>query len=146
MARTGNDEDRISQVGVQGPLPPPCVRLEVPAIQHVKEADAETRSAWLERLFDAHGEDRIPYIEIHRLAERELDRAARRCEAESPGLGTQFLDDVRLCMDSVHRFPLAGPEITAGVRGRLSRRFPFGVLYSIRPETMRVLALAAAFR
>jgi hypothetical protein len=26
-------------------------------------ADAKTRSAWLERLFEAHGEDRIPYIE-----------------------------------------------------------------------------------
>lgn len=26
-------------------------------------ADAKTRSAWLERLFDAHGEDQIPYIE-----------------------------------------------------------------------------------
>jgi len=26
-------------------------------------ADAKTRAAWLERLFDAHGEDQIPYIE-----------------------------------------------------------------------------------
>lgn len=26
-------------------------------------ADAETRTAWLERLFEAHGADQIPYIE-----------------------------------------------------------------------------------
>lgn len=34
----------------------------VPLIQEAP-ADAKTRTAWLERLFEAHGEDQIPYIE-----------------------------------------------------------------------------------
>jgi plasmid stabilization system protein ParE len=80
-------------------------------------------------------------LEIHRLAERELNRAAQRYQAESPGLGTQFLDELQLCIRSVLIFPLAGTEIAPGVRRRLLPRFPFGVLYSIRPDTIRVLAV-----
>jgi len=80
-------------------------------------------------------------LEVHRLAERELNRAADHCEADTPGLGSEFLDELQRCIDSILRFPLAGTEIAEGVRRRLLRRFPFGVLYSIRHESIRVLAV-----
>lgn len=80
-------------------------------------------------------------LDIHRLAERELNAAARRYERESPGLGAELLDELQLSLESVLRFPLAGTQITEGVRRRLLRRFPFAVLYSVMPEAIRVLAV-----
>ena len=37
--------------------------LAVPAAMSSAPADATTRAAWLERLFEAHGADQIPYVE-----------------------------------------------------------------------------------
>ena len=80
-------------------------------------------------------------LEIHRLAERELNGAARRYEHQTSGLGAEFLDELQRSLESILRFPLAGTQIAEGVRRRLLSRFPFAVLYSIRPDAIRLLAV-----
>jgi toxin ParE1/3/4 len=84
-------------------------------------------------------EDEVSY---HRLAELELNEAAAYYELEKPGLGARFLteDDCR-CIESLVKHPQAGAIILGDVRRRLVRRFPYAVLYIIKPEGVRILAI-----
>ena len=80
-------------------------------------------------------------ISFHELAERELIDAAEYYEREQPGLGAAFIADVRRCTDAIVEHPEAGAIIRGRVRRRLCRRFRYGVLYSIRQDGVRVLAV-----
>ncbi|MEK7404298.1 MAG: type II toxin-antitoxin system RelE/ParE family toxin [Acidobacteriota bacterium] len=80
-------------------------------------------------------------VSFHGMAERELDEAASYYSAESPGLGVTFLDEIRRCIQSILEHPEAGPVLVGSVRRRLARRFPYAVVYSIRPAEIRVLAV-----
>ncbi len=75
------------------------------------------------------------------MAERELNEAASYYDAERPGLGAAFLDEIRRCIQSIVEYPEAAPELVRSVRQRLARRFPYAVVYSIRPADIRVLAV-----
>ena len=78
---------------------------------------------------------------FHRLAEIELCDAAEYYEAESPGLGTAFLDEVERCIDFIGENPEAGTLIRGPIRRRLVHRFPFGILYSYTSHGVRILAI-----
>ncbi len=78
---------------------------------------------------------------FHELAERELNDAAQYYEHEQPGLGAAFIADVRRCTDAIVEHPEAGPVILGSVRRRLCRRFRYGVLYTVLPDSVRVLAV-----
>ena len=80
-------------------------------------------------------------VSFHVLAERELNDAANYYDREQPGLGAAFIADVRRCTDTILEHPEATPVIRGRVRRRLCRRFRYGVLYTIRPGTVRVLAV-----
>ena len=80
-------------------------------------------------------------LEIHRLADREINEAASFYEQQTIGLGTDSLDEVETCLASILGYPMGGPEILPGVPRRLLRRFPYGILYSIKPDSIRVLAV-----
>jgi plasmid stabilization system protein ParE len=80
-------------------------------------------------------------VSFHRLAERELNEAAAYYEGEKPGLGARFLREVDRCIDSLLKHPEAGAIVIEAVRRRLVRRFPYAILYSIKPEVVRILAI-----
>jgi plasmid stabilization system protein ParE len=80
-------------------------------------------------------------VSFHRLARRELSDAALFYDLESPGLGTAFLDEVEHCSRTILDFPEAGHLVGGGVRRRLIRRFPYALLYSIKADRIRVLAV-----
>ena len=80
-------------------------------------------------------------VSFHELAERELNDAAQYYDREQAGLGAAFIADVRRCTDAILEHPEAGPIIRGRVRCRLCRKFRYGVLYTIRPQTVRVLAV-----
>jgi plasmid stabilization system protein ParE len=82
--------------------------------------------------------DRVSY---HRLASRELNEAAQYYESESPGLGSAFLDDVERCTQAIASFPEAGPLITETIRRQVLLRFPYALLYTIKSDRVRVLAV-----
>lgn len=60
-------------------------------------------------------------VVFHRLAEFELNDAARYYEQESVGLGAMFLAAVERCTQSIVDFPESGTV----VRGEMSRRLVF---------------------
>jgi plasmid stabilization system protein ParE len=79
--------------------------------------------------------------EFHRLAERELTEAAQYYDLESPGLGSSFLEEVDRCIQSIDDHPEAGVILRGSVRRRLLRRFPYALLYKIKPSGIRILAV-----
>jgi len=80
-------------------------------------------------------------VSYHHLAEIELNEAAEYYEREHPGLGVAFLTEVERAMDVVLEFPEGSPRVGETVRRKLLRRFPYGILYSVRPGEVRILAL-----
>ncbi|MGH7207372.1 MAG: type II toxin-antitoxin system RelE/ParE family toxin [Nitrospiraceae bacterium] len=80
-------------------------------------------------------------VSFHRLALRELNEAARFYDSESPGLGSAFLDEVERCTRAILEYPEAGQLIIGAIRRRLVPRFPYALLYSIKQDKLRVLAV-----
>ena len=79
--------------------------------------------------------------EFHRLAERELNEAAQYYDLERSGLGSSFLREVDRCLRSLEKHPEAGMILRGSVRRRLVRRFPYALLYTVRQDSIRILAV-----
>jgi plasmid stabilization system protein ParE len=80
-------------------------------------------------------------VAFNRLAEQELNDAAQYYELERASLGSAFLTEVQRCCASILEHPEAGTIVQGTIRRRLVGRFPYAVLYSIRPGVIRVLAV-----
>jgi plasmid stabilization system protein ParE len=80
-------------------------------------------------------------VSFHRLAERELNDAALYYERESPGLGVSFLDEIERHIEAIVKNPNAGKKMRGQVRRRILRKFPYGILYSIKADGIRILAI-----
>jgi len=80
-------------------------------------------------------------VSFHRLAERELNDAAQYYDLESPGLGAAFLGAVEQCTQAILEHPAAGRVLLRDIRRRLVRRFPYTLLYTVKPQGIRILAV-----
>lgn len=81
-------------------------------------------------------------VVFHSEAERELDEVASYYDGESPGLGGSFLDDVEYAIGQILQYPESAPLVNEAVRRKLLRRFPYGILYSVYSDAIRILAVA----
>src|SRR5213593_759886 len=79
--------------------------------------------------------------EFHRLADRDLNEAAQYYDLEKPGLGSSFLREVDRCLRAIEKHPEAGLILLGSVRRRLLRRFPYALLYTVKPDSIRILAV-----
>ena len=79
-------------------------------------------------------------------ARRELDEAADYYEAESPGLGLAFLSAIEEALEQILEYPESAPVSRGTVRRKGLRRFPYDLLYSIRPGSIRILAVMSQKR
>lgn len=80
-------------------------------------------------------------VSFHHLAERELNDATQYYELESPGLGAAFVAEVERCTEAIARHPEAGQTVVGAIHRRLVRRFPYGLLYTVKPDAVRILAV-----
>ena len=80
-------------------------------------------------------------VSFHRFAECELNDAALYYESESPGLGIRFLDEIEHYIDGIVTNPNAGQKVRGEVRRRTLRKFPYGILYSVKDDGIRILAI-----
>jgi plasmid stabilization system protein ParE len=78
---------------------------------------------------------------FHPLAARELIDAAGYYDLESPGLGALFLDAAERCEQAIVEHPRAGTVILGDIRRRLLQTFPYGLLYRVTPDGVRILAV-----
>lgn len=86
------------------------------------------------------------HIVFHTLAELELNDAIEHYERENAGLGTALLREVEKTNDSILQHPEAGALIRGGIRRRLVARYPYAVVYRVKPDHIRVLAIMNLWR
>lgn len=79
---------------------------------------------------------------IHEAAELELAESAEFYDHESLGLGDQFIDEVEESINIIASFPESSPEIRGRVRHKPLKKFPYSLIYTIRPGVIRILAVA----
>lgn len=83
----------------------------------------------------------MTHVSFHPLADLELIDAAAYYELESPGLGFAFLAGAERCLEGVLENPAAGVVLRGVVRRRRLRRFPYALLYKVKLQQIRVLAV-----
>lgn len=83
-------------------------------------------------------------MDIHFLdvAQEEFDDAVEYYNAQSPGLGDEFLLEVLSTLERVRQFPNAWHPYTQNSRRCQTRRFPYGVAYQILESEILVVAVA----
>lgn len=85
----------------------------------------------------------IRRISFHEFAESELNDAATFFEHETKGLGFRFLAAVEASIAQIQQHPEASPIIDQDVRRKVLRRFPYSIMYSVKPDRIRILAVAS---
>jgi toxin ParE1/3/4 len=75
-------------------------------------------------------------------ARLDLEAAARWYEAQEPGLGKRFLQDVRQAFHRIRTNPEANSEAYRNTRRARIRRFPYGVIHLPVPEQGTIVVLA----
>ncbi|OGH56876.1 MAG: plasmid stabilization protein [Candidatus Lindowbacteria bacterium RIFCSPLOWO2_12_FULL_62_27] len=78
---------------------------------------------------------------FHPAAETEFIEAVDYYEKCGKGLGYDFSMEVYSAIRNVVDFPKAWPIVEGDARRCLTNRFPFGVLYSIEPDRIFILAI-----
>ena len=79
-------------------------------------------------------------------AKADMMRIWAYYEKQRPGLGDEFLDDLRTAMRLVQNFPQAPPEFWKGTRRVLLKRFPYGAAYRVMPDGIEVIVIAHTSR
>jgi toxin ParE1/3/4 len=79
---------------------------------------------------------------IHENAEIEINEAADFYDLENPGLGSIFIDEIQRSIENIAQFSEAAPVIRGRVRKKPLVKFPYSLIYSIRSDEFRLLAVA----
>ena len=74
-------------------------------------------------------------------AESELIAAASYYEAQQPDLGRRFLATVQDAVNRMMVNPRLYPIVELDVRRCLTKTFPFGVLFRVRPGAIMIIAI-----
>lgn len=85
-------------------------------------------------------------LTFHPSVEDDLAEAAGYYEAQSPGLGEDFLTEARRAVDGICAMPGRWVRVEGSVRRGLLDRFPFAVFYSHSGEDILVLAVVHTSR
>jgi len=78
---------------------------------------------------------------FHPQAQVEFERAIEYYETCQKGLGYDFAIEIHNTIQNVINFPDTWPVLRLSIRRCLVRRFPYGILYSIEPEGIIILAV-----
>lgn len=79
-------------------------------------------------------------------ADLDIEAAFQWYEKEQPGLGSEFLDELRAAYDRIVEGPLKYQHLRSGVRRALLRRFPYAVYFAVEQTVIVVLAVLHASR
>ncbi len=85
-------------------------------------------------------------ISFHEVAELEIIDAVSFFESDQSPLGSALIDEIERAVDQILLFPASCPLVNRTVRRKVLRRFPYDIMYSIKPEKIRILAFASQRR
>lgn len=80
-------------------------------------------------------------LELHPEARLEFLDTVAHYETCHPGLGDRFIQSINSALESIGDNPQAWTEIEQDVRRKLTRVFPYALLYTIEPECVLVVAV-----
>ena len=83
---------------------------------------------------------------IHEDAETELSAATNYYESQSPGLGRAFIKEFERAVHQILTYSLSCQLVNRTVRRKVLRRFPYNIMYSVKADTIRVLAITPQSR
>jgi plasmid stabilization system protein ParE len=74
-------------------------------------------------------------------AQRELAEAVEYYERAAPGLGLEFLDEIERTVKRVMVHPEAWTRVTEHHRRCRTRRFPYGLIYTVDKDIVIIAAV-----
>ena len=80
-------------------------------------------------------------FEYHPEAKSEFFATIDYYEECEEGLGYDFSIEVYSAIQNIMYYPLAWPILKGDIRRYLTNRFPYGILYSIEPDRIFILAV-----
>lgn len=80
-------------------------------------------------------------ISFNQQARSELREAANYYGLESSTLRIAFLEAIDAALAQLLAHPESAPIVRGAIRRKLLRRFPYGLLYTLRPDEIRILAV-----
>jgi len=78
---------------------------------------------------------------FHESAEKELFSAIEYYEERQPGLGLRFSEEVKATIERICAHPHVWASIDSKTRRCLTSRFPYGILYRIIKDNIRIMAI-----
>lgn len=81
-------------------------------------------------------------VTIHEAAETELNDAADFYDIAGVNLGRAFIEMVQQTIRRIPQLPEAAPVMRLQIRKMQVGRFPYSVIYSVRSNEIRILAIA----
>ena len=85
-------------------------------------------------------------VRFHPDAEAEMLDAAVWYETQQEGLGKRFLTVIQDSLNKIEIQPEVYPVVEGDVRRRLTKTFPYGVLFRIKPDCIAVMAIMHLYR
>ncbi|MBE9582258.1 MAG: type II toxin-antitoxin system RelE/ParE family toxin [Proteobacteria bacterium] len=83
----------------------------------------------------------MPEIEFHPDISQEIRDGYNWYESRSTGLGEDFINELDSAFDLILELPDTWPVLSKGFRRYLLDRFPYGVIYKIRRESIFIVAV-----
>lgn len=84
----------------------------------------------------------IATVSIAPEAEVEMYDAARFYDTERPGLGAIFVSEIMEAVGWIERYPEHGKLFRSRFRRKVVRTFPYSIFYSVKNDSIRILAVA----
>jgi plasmid stabilization system protein ParE len=76
----------------------------------------------------------------------DVEAAFAWYENERPGLGLEFLDELRATYNRIADGPLKYQDLRSGIRRALLKRFPYAVYFAVEGDVVVVIAVLRASR
>jgi plasmid stabilization system protein ParE len=80
-------------------------------------------------------------VEFLAPARIEFAEAVRHYETQRPGLGGEFAAEVRRTIDRIQQYPEAWSLLSRRTRRCPTSRFPYGIIYQVRGDTLLIIAV-----
>jgi toxin ParE1/3/4 len=80
-------------------------------------------------------------IEAEPSVDADIEAAFQWYEREEPGLGFEFIDELRNSYRRILNGPRKYQELRSGIRRATTRRFPYAIYFSVEGEVIVVVAV-----
>jgi plasmid stabilization system protein ParE len=83
---------------------------------------------------------------FHPAAENEFDLAVEYYETCQSGLGLEFAEEVYSTIARISEYPEVWSPMSGNTRRCLTNRFPYGIIYRIKDNSVHIIAIANLHR